>query len=96
LRLSTPPAGDEPAVHLAVTLYGDQPFAVVQIELSNITSGPLAVRTFCLEGRLALSAPSRRWRFYKQAWQHWSETKTVVGPCPDEDAARRPANWWAW
>jgi hypothetical protein len=34
LRLSTPPAGDEPAVHLAVTLYGDQPFAVVQIELS--------------------------------------------------------------
>src|SRR4030042_240807 len=30
----------------------------------------------------------RRWRFYKQAWQHWSETKTVVGPYAlTEDAA---------
>jgi alpha-galactosidase len=80
LRLSTPPAGDEPAVNLSVTLYEHQPFAVVQIELSNITSRPVSIGTFRFEGRLGLEAPARRWRFYKQAWQHWSETKTVVGP----------------
>jgi alpha-galactosidase len=88
LRLSTSPARAQPEVRLSVTLYDSQPFAVLQIELANASSRPLAVQSFRLEGRVALGRSSRRWRFYKQAWQHWSETKTVVGPYAlTEDAA---------
>jgi alpha-galactosidase len=88
LHLSTPQTRGQPQVRLSVTLYDSQPFVVLQIELVNASSRPLAVRSFRLEGRVALGRSSRRWRFYKQAWQHWSETKTVVGPYAlTEDAA---------
>jgi alpha-galactosidase len=80
LRLSRPPVRGEPELRLSVTVYDSQPVAVLQIELMNTASSPLAVRAFRLDARPALGRSPRRWRFYKQPWQHWSETKTVVGP----------------
>ena len=88
LRLSTPPSPDSPELRLSLTLYDSQPFAVVQIEIANASPRPLAVQAFRVGGRTALGRSPRRWRFYKQPWQHWSETKTVVGPYAlTEDAA---------
>lgn len=80
VRLRTPPGRSQQDLGLSVTLYDSQPFAVLQIELTNAASRPLAIHAFRLDGRPALGRSSRGWRFYKQAWQHWSETKTVVGP----------------
>lgn len=80
VRLSTVAARGQPKLSLSVTLYDSHPFAVLQIELMNATSSPLAVRAFRLEARPALGRSPRRWRFYTQPWQHWSETRTVVGP----------------
>jgi len=80
LRLSGPPARGRPRLRLGVTLYDSHPYAVLQTELENKGSRPLAVQTFRLEGRLALGRSPRRWRFYRQTWQHWSDTRTVVGP----------------
>ena len=88
VRLATAVTRGQPKLSLSVTLYDSHPFAVLQIELTNAASSPLAVRTFRLEARPTLGRSPRRWRFYKQPWQHWSETKTVVGPYALTEDAR--------
>jgi alpha-galactosidase len=80
VRLSTPPSRGGPRLRLSVTLYDSHPFAVLQMELENTASRSLVVQAFRLESRLALDRSPRRWRFHRQTWQHWSETKTVIGP----------------
>jgi len=88
VRLSTRAVRSRSRLRLSVTLYDSHPFAVLQIELENTASRPLAVQAFRFEGRVALGRSPRRWRFYRQTWQHWSETRTVIGPYAlTEDAA---------
>jgi alpha-galactosidase len=88
LRLSAAAARGRPKLSLSVTLYENHPFAVLKIELINPALSRLAVRSFRLDARPALGGSPRRWRFYRQPWQHWSETKTVVGPYALTEDAR--------
>jgi alpha-galactosidase len=80
----------EPEVLLSVTLYEDEPFAVLQAEIANKQKAPLRVAAFHpLEGgRLHLGGPAPGWRFYKHGWQSWSPS--LVLPCSGEDIAMRP------
>lgn len=87
LRLA---AGGVAALDLTVTLYEEQPFAVLRSTYRDTSGQPRRVQAFrVLEGgRLRLGADARPWRFYKQGWQSWSPT--LVLPCAGEDIPTGP------
>jgi len=80
----------EPRLCLRVTLYADQPFAVIQAEVQNTSAGPVRIREFRpLDGaRLDLGVPAAGCRFYKHGWQSWSPT--IVLDCAGEDLPASP------
>jgi alpha-galactosidase len=91
LTLSSP-AGDLVLV-LHVTLYDDQPFAVLQLELKNGGWTPLPVHRLAPlstpqqgRGRMVLGGPPSRWSFYRQGWQSWTPTLTLRTGEPDISA----------
>lgn len=90
LRLRCRPSPGEPDLALDITLYEDQPFAVLRSHLENTTGEPLRLRAFHVLAaeRLRLGPLPRTWRFYKQGWQSWSPT--LVLPCEGEDLPMAP------
>ncbi|UCH86748.1 MAG: alpha-galactosidase [Dehalococcoidia bacterium] len=82
--LSTLPNQHRHGLHLSLTLYDAQPFAVMQLEVVNGSPQPVSVESFRVlvtptagRGRLGLGRSSRRWRFYKHGWQSWSPTLSL-------------------
>jgi alpha-galactosidase len=93
--LSTLAARDRPGLRLFLTLYEDQPFATIQLEVVNGSSRPVGVHAFRVlaaptagRGRLGLGRSSRRWRFYKHGWQSWSVTLSLS--CAQDDPPAPP------
>jgi len=85
-------AGDLTLV-LYVTLYDDQPFAVLQLELKNGGRRPLPVHRLAPlstpqqgRGRIALGGPPSRWSFYREGWQSWTPTLALRTGEPDVSA----------
>jgi alpha-galactosidase len=93
--LSTLPARDRPELRLFLTLYEDQPFAIIQLEVVNGSPQPVGVQAFRVlaaptagRGRLGLGRSWRRWRFYKHGWQSWSLTLSLS--CAQDDPPAPP------
>jgi alpha-galactosidase len=93
--LSTLPTEHRPGLRLFLTLYEDQPFAVMQLEMLNSSSRPVGVESFRVlttptagRGRPGLGRSSRRWRFYKHGWQSWSLTLSLS--CAQDDPPAPP------
>jgi len=93
-------AAGEPGLALTLTLYEEQPFAVLQSHLTNTAGRPLRVQAFHVM-RASLPTPSTPpdagWRFYRNGWQSWSPTLTLspgdadIPPLPPVvDPATRP------
>ncbi|HEY5640052.1 MAG TPA: alpha-galactosidase [Dehalococcoidia bacterium] len=80
----------EPDVSVTVSLYPDQPFAVIQTDVQNTSARPVRVGEFRpLDGaRLDLGVPATHCRFYKHGWQSWSPT--IVLDCAGEDVPASP------
>jgi alpha-galactosidase len=93
--LSAFAARDRPGLRLFLTLYEDQRFATIQLEVVNGCLRPVGVQAFRVlaaptagRGRLGLSRSSRRWRFYKHGWQSWSLTLSLS--CTQDDPPTPP------
>ncbi len=80
----------EPDLCVTVTLYPDQPFAVIQADIQNTSPGPIRIREFrpLDRARLDLGVPAAGCRFYKHGWQSWSPT--IVLDCAGEDVPASP------
>jgi alpha-galactosidase len=84
-------AGDLTLV-LHVTLYDDQPFTVLQLELKNGGRRPLPVHRLAplstQQGRerIVLGGPPSCWSFYRQGWQSWTPTLALRTREPDISA----------
>ncbi|MEE8347324.1 MAG: hypothetical protein V3S20_08260, partial [Dehalococcoidia bacterium] len=72
-------AAGEPRLALTLTLYEEQPFAVLRSRLTNTTGRPLRVQAFhVLQANLRAPQTSPGgWRFYRNGWQSWSPTMTL-------------------
>jgi alpha-galactosidase len=81
---------DEPELSLTITVYDDQPFALVRTEVQNLLAAPVRVLSLSpLDGAsLDLGVPADALSFYKHGWQSWSPT--VVVPCAGEDLVVSP------
>lgn len=81
---------DEPELSFTVTLYGGQPFAIVQAEVQNLLAAPVRVRALhVLDGAgLDAGAPAETLTFYKNGWQSWSPA--LVLSCAGEDVPASP------
>ncbi|TET94671.1 MAG: alpha-galactosidase, partial [Dehalococcoidia bacterium] len=98
LTLHRRTAAGEPHLALTLTLYEEQPFAVLQSRLANTTGRPLRVQAFhVLQAGPLPHAQAGDWRFYKHGWQSFSPTITVsaddddIPPFPPiVDPATRP------
>jgi alpha-galactosidase len=99
LTLRRRAAAGEPHLVLTLTLYEEQPFAVLQSRLANTTGRPLRVQAFhVVQATLpALKGGPADWRFYKHGSQSWSPTLTLsaddhdIPPFPPiVDPATRP------
>jgi alpha-galactosidase len=78
---------------LHVTLYDDQPFAVLQLELKNGGRRPLPVHRLAPlstprqgRGRITLGGSPSRWSFYREGWQSWTPTLALRAGQPDVSA----------
>jgi alpha-galactosidase len=88
----TSPAGDL-TLALHVTLYDEQPFAVLQLDVSNSRQRRLPIHRLAPlstpwqgRGRMSLGEPPSRWSFYRQGWQSWTPTLTLLAREPDVSA----------
>jgi alpha-galactosidase len=100
LTLRRRAAAGEPYLALTLTLYEEQPFAVIRSHLTNTTDGPLRVHALHVV-RAALPALEARpadWRFYKHGWQSFSPALTLSAAdddvpafAPIVDPATRPS-----
>jgi alpha-galactosidase len=81
---------DEPELSLTITLYHDQPFAIVQTEVQNLLATPIHVQSLLpLEGAtLDIGVPAETLSFYKHGWQSWSPS--IVLSCADGDLQVSP------
>lgn len=80
----------EPELSLTLTMYEDQPFAVLQLDTENRAPGPLRVLALRPLDAATLEAgrPDASLRFYKHGWQSWSPT--LVLDCSDDDPVMSP------
>ncbi len=90
LFLSREASNSDPELHLIVTLYESQPFAVVQADVQNLAPAPVQVQEMRpMDGAtLHLGAPAETLRFYKHGWQSWSPT--IVLDCSGDDVHASP------
>jgi alpha-galactosidase len=100
LTLRRRAAPGEPHVVLTLTLYEENPFAVLRSRLTNSTGQPLRVQAFhVVQATLpAMKARPAAWRFYKHGWQSFSPALTLsaddddIPPfSPVVDPATRPS-----
>lgn len=80
----------EPEIWLTVTLYEEQPFAVLQMQMENASRSPVRVASFQVldRGLVDLGSPAPEWKLYKEGWQNWSPA--LVLPCSGEDIYMAP------
>jgi alpha-galactosidase len=90
VRLTLTSLAGDLTLALHVTLYDDQPFAVLQLELRNGRQRRLPVHRLAPlstpqvgRGRIMLGGPPSRWSFYRQGWQSWTPTLTLHALEPD-------------
>ncbi len=100
LTLRRRAAPGEPRLVLTLSLYEEQPFAVLRSHVINTTGQPLRVQAFhVMRATLpALKAGPADWRFYKHGWQSFSPALTLsvddddIPPfSPVVDPATRPS-----
>jgi alpha-galactosidase len=92
-RLTLTSLAGDLTLALYVTLYDEQPFAVLQLELKNNGRRRLPVHRLAPlatpqqgRGRIALGGPPARWSFYRQGWQSWTPTLAVRAREPEISA----------
>lgn len=90
LQLHRKAAPGDPEVMLTVTVYEDEPFAVLRSELVNTTSTELKIAAFHVmdNTHLNLGPPAASWRIYREGWQNW--TPALVLPVSGEDIQMAP------
>jgi alpha-galactosidase len=90
LQLHRKAAAGDPEVTLTITIYKDQPFAVLRSELANTTSAELKIAAFhVIDGaHLDVGSPAASWRIYREGWQNW--TPALVLPVSGEDIQMSP------
>jgi alpha-galactosidase len=78
---------------LHVSLHDEQPFVIFQLEVTNGGRAPLPLHRLAPlstpqqgRGRIALGGPPSRWSFYRQGWQSWTPTLTLLAREPDVSA----------
>lgn len=89
--LSAPPA-DGLALHLELSLYDEQPFALLRLGLENRSRELQRVErltplTAAGDGGVHLALPVRpgRWRFFRHGWQSWAPSLSLSAHQQDID-----------
>jgi alpha-galactosidase len=89
LFLSREASDDEPGLHILLTLYEGQPFAVAQAEVQNLAGPALPVKELRpLDGGVVAAGEGTGLRFYKHGWQSWSPA--IVLDCAGDEVISSP------